>query len=455
MFGRTRSLARTAWAAPLAILLLTAGTAAAQVEIAASRTAVVDVSRPISLDVQDADIGTVLRSLASFSGTNIVASPRVEGKVTVKLEQVPWEEALIVILRAHSFDYVVENGIYRVDSASALREEALDVKKAERTVADLERLVMGIVALRYASADEVKDSLEQMLTKRGTIDVDVRTNALLINDIPDRVGIVQEMARELDTETPQVEINARLVDMDTRATRELGISWSVMNFKADGGNVVGSGVVNNPVQDPVGDFRIGTVQSYGDLMAKLEALQKDNRARLISNPVITTTDNREASILVGQKIPLIVSDEAGNAITQLTTIGIQLQVTPHINLPDHVTLDIHNEVSDLASEATVQGGVIINTNEADTRVLVRNGSTAIIAGMIRDVESTYERGIPLLKEIPLVGMLFKHSSKVAASRELVIFVTPRIVTTDYMERETIYYGEEALEDRSLDSPTIF
>ncbi len=120
--------------------------------------------------------------------------------------------------------------------------------------------------------------------------------------------------------------------------------------------------VTNQLQEAAGDFRIGTVQNFGDLMIQLQALEKDNRARLISNPVITTTDNREASILVGQKIPLIVADEAGNAITQLTTIGIMLRVTPHINEQDRITLDIHNEVSDLASQATVQGGVIINTS---------------------------------------------------------------------------------------------
>jgi type IV pilus assembly protein PilQ len=451
MFGRTRRLARRRWTAAAAVIvLLAAGTAAAQVEISASRKTAVDTSRPISLDVQDADISTVLRSLAGFSGTNIVASPNVEGKVTVKLDEVPWEQALAVILRAHSYDYVVENGIYRVDTAESLRQEALSAKKAERQVDDLERLEMGLVVMRYANVEEVRSSLEQMLTKRGTIDIDVRTNSLLINDTPDRVAIIQETAERLDTQTPQVEINARLVDLDERATRELGISWGVANFKADGGNVVGSASVTNPVQDPVGDFRVGTVQSYGDLMLQLEAMENENRARLISNPVVTTTNNREATILVGQKIPLIVSDEAGNAITQLTTIGIQLRVTPHINSPDKVTLDIHNEVSDLSSQATVQGGVIINTNEADTRVLVENGQTAIIAGLIRNVESTYEKGIPVLREIPVLGMLFKHSSRTKQSRELVIFVTPTIVTPEYMGRSSLTYGDEPLETRSLE-----
>jgi type IV pilus assembly protein PilQ len=372
--------------------------------------------KPISLDVQDAEIGTVLRSLAGFAGVNIVASPRVTGKVTVKLEDVPWEEALAVILRAHSFDYSEEGGIYRIDTAEDLRQEKLSVERARSQVEELEKLKLGMVVLRYANAKEVKDALEQMLTERGNIDIDVRTNSLLINDVQERVDMITGMAAQLDTQTPQVEINARLVDMDMKATRELGINWSLANFMSPGNNIYGSAAVDNPIQSPAGDVRVGTVQDWGDLMVKIEALENDNKAQLISNPVITTTDNREASILVGQKIPLIVADQAGNAITQLTTIGIMLKVTPHINSENRITLDVHNEVSDLSSQATVQGGVIINTSESDTRVLVQDGETAIIAGLIRRVESTLDSGIPVLQDLPILGALFRHSSKTQIGR---------------------------------------
>jgi len=392
---------------------------------------------PISLDVQEAEIGTVLRSLAGFSGTNIVASPRVEGKVTVKLEDVPWEEALSVILKAHSFDYVEEQGIYRIDTAEELRKEELDIQRARKQVEDLAQLNLGMVNLHYANAEETKDALEQMLTERGNIDVDVRTNSLIINDVDERVALIIEMATNLDTKTPQVEINARLIDMDSKATRELGINWTVNNFNSPGNNMNGSLAINNPVQNPAGDLKIGTVQNWGELMMQVQALEVANKAHLISNPIITTTDNREASILVGQKIPLIVSDEAGNAITQLTTVGIMLMVTPHINKDNQITLDVHNEVSDLSSQATVQGGVIINTSESDTRVLVENGETAIIAGLIRQIDGKLDSGIPLLMDIPLLGGLFKHSTNTKVSRELVIFVTPTIVNGEYMQRDRI------------------
>jgi len=271
---------------------------------------VVDMGKPISLDVQDAEIGTVLRSLASFSGTNIVASPRVEGKVTVKLENVPWREALEVILRAHSFDYVEEHGIIRVDTSEELRKEEVEAKRVSKQVEDLEKLEMGLVVLRYANADEVKNALEQMLTKRGMVDVDTRTNTLLINDVPSQVAVLKEMAKNLDTMTSQVEINARLLDMDARATRELGITWSVSNIKDAGTNVVGGIGVDQPIQSPAGDIKIGTVQSWGDIMFTIEGMERDNLAHIIANPIVTTTDNREASMLVGQKIPLIVADES-------------------------------------------------------------------------------------------------------------------------------------------------
>ena len=441
MFGRIRF---THTSVVVALLMVSAFGALAQDGDAVS-TAPADAvapgqeykTVPISLDVQEADIGTVLRSLAGFSGTNIVASPRVEGKVTVKLENVPWEQALGVILRAHSFDYIEEHGIYRIDTADELRKEELETQRARKQGEDLAQLQLGMINLHYANAEETKDALEQMLTDRGNIDVDARTNSLIINDIEDRVAIITEMAMNLDTKTPQVEINARLIDMDSRATRELGVSWGVSNFVAPGDNLNGALGINNPMANPAGTLAVGTVQNWGELMAKVEALETANLAHLISNPIITTTDNREASILVGQKIPLIVSDEAGNAITQLTTVGISLMVTPHINKDNQITLDLHNEVSDLSSQATVQGGVIINTSEADTRVLVENGETAIIAGLIRSIDGKLDSGIPVLMDIPLLGSLFKHTTHTKVSRELVIFVTPTIVTEGYMQRERI------------------
>jgi type II secretory pathway component HofQ len=156
-------------------------------------------------------------------------------------------------------------------------------------------------------------------------------------------------------------------------------------------------------------------------------LERTNRANIISNPRIVTADNREASILVGKEIPLIVADEAGNPITELTKIGIILRVTPHVNSDGTITMDLHPEVSELSSEATVQGGVIISMSEADTRVIVKDGETAVIGGLMNEVKSTFEKGLPILKDLPVVGSLFKYQNKTKRKRELIIFITPRIV----------------------------
>jgi type II secretory pathway component GspD/PulD (secretin) len=191
----------------------------------------------------------------------------------------------------------------------------------------------------------------------------------------------------------------------------------------------------NEIEDPGLGVRFGLVKSWGEVNATISALEKQNKVNIISNPRITTVNNREARILVGQKIPLIILDEAGNPITQLTVIGITLRVVPHINDQNRITLDLHPEVSDLASGATVQGGVIINTSEADTRVMVGNGETAVIGGLIRTNEVRTKTGVPILMNIPLVGSFFSQTGSTKAKRELLIFVTPRIIDSFTQEAE--------------------
>ena len=174
-------------------------------------------------------------------------------------------------------------------------------------------------------------------------------------------------------------------------------------------------------------MNFGLVGTDADFATTIQLLERDNRAEIISNPRITTADNKLARIIVGKKVPLVVADEAGNAITQLTTIGIKLEVTPHINQDGRVTLDLFPEVSDLSSQATVQGGIIIVTAQAETRVIVEDGQTAVIGGLIRTNEGSAHSGIPILKDIPLLGYLFRNTNKVREDRELLIFVTPKII----------------------------
>jgi type II secretory pathway component GspD/PulD (secretin) len=233
-----------------------------------------------------------------------------------------------------------------------------------------------------------------------------------------------------------VEIVARLVDVDHATSRSLGIEWSASNLDlGDAGAHEGISVTPGNVPSPAGTLKFGTVKGFGSIEATLTALETQNKANIISNPRITTVNNREASVVVGQQIPLIVQDFAGNAVTQLTTIGIKLSVTPHINVGNKITMDVHPEVSDLSSQATVQGGIIINTTMADTRVMVNDGQTAVIGGLIRSNESVTSRGVPVLMDIPLLGMLFKSNTTVKQKRELLIFLTPKIISEDTASNE--------------------
>jgi hypothetical protein len=381
----------------------------------------------INLDVQNADIHTVLRTLADYSGKNIIASREVEGEVTARLYDIPWQDALNSILRSHGFGYVEEHGILRVGVLQRLRSEELEEAAADRKREDLLPIETQVVKLAFADAEELKPSLADMMSPRGKLQVDARTNALIVSDIPAYVAKVAAMAGDLDGRTPQVEITSKLVDVSAEDQINLGIDWSGTNIQPQGAPIAINGRVNAPTTGAVGTLSIGTVQSWGQLSATIDALAKDKKANVVSNPNITTVNNREARILVGAKIPLIVADQAGNAITQLTKIGIQMSVVPHINSDKTITMDMHTEVSELSSQATVQGGVIIQTSEADTRVLVDSGETAIIGGLVRDVKAHTYTGIPVLQNLPLIGWFFRNTSTDNIKRELIIFVTPRLI----------------------------
>jgi type IV pilus assembly protein PilQ len=385
--------------------------------------------RRMSLDVQSADIETVLRSLSEFSGKNIVATKEVKGSCTLRLRNVSWRHALNILMETQNLGMVETGQTIVISTSDALRKEAMERNTAARAQEELLPLETRIVPVSYANGGEMAKSVEKTLTKRGHIEVDSRTNSLVVTDIDDRLDQAESMIRSLDTRTPQVEIVARLVDVVVDATRQLGIDWNVNNLDIfDGGGHEALHVNPGQVPNPAGSFHLGLVKNFGSLDATLTALEVQNKANIISNPRITTVNNREASVIVGQQIPLIVQDFAGNAVTQLTTIGIKLSVTPHINVGNKITMDVHPEVSDLASQATVQGGIIINTTMADTRVMVNDGETAVIGGLIRSNESTTKRGVPILMDIPLIGALFRSNSTTKQKRELLIFVTPKILT---------------------------
>jgi len=399
-----------------------------------------------SLDVDGADLRTVLRAISEFSGRNIVLGNNARGTVRIQLKNVAWQDALKAVLRANGLDYVEDGTVIRVDEASKLNAEKVERETANARTLELVPLETRIVKLNYANASELTGPLASSLSKRGSVQVEKRTNSLIITDLPTNLDAVSQMALQLDSQTPQIEITAKLVDVDATAIQSIGVVWNHgfqnSQFVKDNQNIpvylkpatsstgneqLGSGV-NTGIASPAGRITVGLFQKWGDLEAQLQVLASMNKANIISNPRITTVDNREAKIVVGQKIPLIVQDVAGNPVSQLQTVGIQLKVTPHLTSEKKIIMDLHPEVSDLASGATVQGGLIINTSEADTRVMVDDGQTAVIGGLIRTNETLVHAGVPILKDIPLVGLLFSSKSTSKQNRELIIFVTPKLVS---------------------------
>ena len=383
-------------------------------------------NQAMTIDVQGADIKTVLRSISEFSGVNIVSGPEVEGSVVIHLKNVPWKEALDTILKSQGYDWRDDYGIIRVAPTEQLQEDEIKAVTVERKKEEMGSLVTRAVKLDYISAEEAKTALSKMTTPRGSIDAEKGTNTLIISEVPKRADEIVAMVKEMDKKLSQVEIVAKMVDVDHEATRELGVNWAALNLNF-GNKAVGDVVTGQRLVSPYGTVRVGTVQSWGDLTMILDAMEKDNKANIISNPRITTADNQEARIMVGKEIPLIVSDEAGNAITELKKIGVILRCTPHVNSDGTITMDLHPELSDLSEQATVQGGVIITLQEADTRVVVRDGETAVIGGLISESDLLLRNGVPVLKDMPLLGPLFRFESKTKKKRELIIFVTPKLV----------------------------
>jgi len=384
----------------------------------------------MNLDVQGADVRTVLRSIAEFGGTNIVADREVEGPMSLKLVQVPWRRALDIVCQSAGLVAIEEEGFIRVATQHTWRDEGLDQQSTERKKEELLPLVTRIYNVRYASAKELKDAVAFALSKRGSAQVDERTNSLLINDIESRMGEVDKLVNSLDTETRQVEIVAHLVDIDRTLAQSIGIDWSLANLHSSSQQISGSAAVTEPLA-PVhtsGNLKIGMVRNFGDLEATLEALERKDQAHLISDPKITTVNNRKARILVGKEVPLITLDQSGNPVTELKKVGITLEVTPYINSENRITMDLHPEVSDLSAQATVQGGLIFTSTEADTRVMVNNGDTAVIGGLVRSTEDYTTQGIPFLRSLPIVGPLFGRKDVATENRELLIFVTPRVIT---------------------------
>ncbi len=371
--------------------------------------------RPISIDLENADILTVLRALSEYAGVNIVAGKDVKGTVTVRLHNVPWRQALDIILKASGYAYREDPGVIRVDTADNLDKQDYDLPVSSK-----------IYKLEFADPTEMLDKVKATLSPKGKANVDNRTNSIVVTEVDPIHQKIAQLVKILDTPTPQVEIMCRVVDVDANTSQGLGIQWTLRGLES---RILRADVTSNPEPTIVGYgiFNIGTVPSLAQVNAIITMLEETGKAQTVSAPRISAVDNEEAKILGGQRFGLPTRDISGNTIIQFYEVGTKLEVIPHINSLEEITMEIHAEVSELDRASALAGRPIITTSEADSKVLVKDGNTVVIGGFIRQKETQTVRGIPILKSIPILGALFRETLTTAESRELLIFITPTII----------------------------
>ncbi len=393
---------------------------------------------PISLDLKDADIKDVFRTISQLTGLNIVIDPEVRGTVTVQLEDVPWDQALDLILKQNSLGYVLENNIMRIATTSKLQSEESDrARLAEaRQAAEPTRTV--IKKLSYAKASEIVPTLQSVMSKRGAIVVDQRTNTLIIREIPTYLPAVLQLIDNLDTATPQVVIESRIVETTKSLGRSLGINWSVRG-KADtetgnttnlifpnkilGGIDVGLG--NGPT---VASLVLGNILNTFNLDVALTAAENQGLLKIISSPKVTSLTNTPALIQSGVQIP--VQTTVNNTTTVIyVDATLKLDVTPQITAEGTIllTVNVTKREPAVALNLSLGQNVPLTIREYRGQVLVKDGGTTVIGGIFQINDQDQNNMIPGLWKIPVLGNLFRNKTRTEKHDELLIFITPRIL----------------------------
>ena len=409
----------------------------------------------VSFDFQNADLRAVLRTFAEISSLNIVIDPEVDGRVDVALRDVPWDQAFALILQTNRLEYVLDGTIIRIAPSEVLRAEA----EARRRLAEEEALAGELVVftrtVNYARAADLANLItESVLSSRGQVQFDDRTNTLIMTDLVDRLTRADQLISTLDQAEPQVEIEARIVQVNTDYAQSLGIEWEI-NGRASPelGNTTPLSFPNRVevsgrnlgLQGPLGTAGAGTAVNLGavnptsaiglalgsvagafNLDVVLSALETEGKGRILSTPRITTQNNVTATIIQGDQIP--IQTVANNTVTvTFQDAALTLTVTPQITAADTVIMQIEldNDVADFSR--SVNGIPPIITQSATTTLQVADGETTVIGGIFESIETERRSRTPGLSRIPLLGWLFKSESNTENSDELLIFVTPHII----------------------------
>jgi type IV pilus assembly protein PilQ len=422
---------------------------------------------PINLDFKEGDILDIFRLFADISGLNIVVNPGITGKVTLKLNQVPWDQALDLILKANGLGYTRDGNVIRIARLADLQREEDDLRKLKENQALAGDLSVWRKSLSYAKAEEMEPTVRKVaLSPRGNITLDKRTNTMIITDLPAYIEKAKDLITDLDRATRQVEIEARVIVTTRNFTRDLGIQWGFLNQRTPQfGNTTGRSFPNSIIvngqgspgaglpadQDglapvagigtegrgyainlPAAAFNssigvsLGNIGGNFNIDAAITALERQGRGRLLSTPKVTTQNNQRAEIKQGVQIP--IQTNVNNTISvQFKDAVLTLKVTPQITEAETVILDIEVENNSPDFARAVQGIPPINTQAAKTIVLVRDGATTVIGGIYQSQEQTNQASTPFLGRVPILGYLFRNRSMTTQNNELLLFITPRII----------------------------
>ena len=393
-------------------------------------------SQLISLNLQNVTLGSVLKVMTQKSGINFLIGSGLVGKeINVYLEDVLVEDALAAIMRANGLWYTRQKGtnIYVITDAPEGPPVAT---------------ITEVMRPSFADATELGETLTAVLTESGSIVVDQRTNSLVVSDIPENMATLTSLTRDLDVQTGQVLIEAKIVEFTDESSAELGISWGYEDFESGGDDGSGSysyGSTFNNASDTEGvlELMFGKFDSFvsvQDLSAKIKAMKKDGLAKVLAKPRILTLDNREAEIEITRHLALakkVTYREGGDSTVEpiFGDVGVTLTVTPHVNNNEFVTMVIEPSVSSAQRSSYFPDEAIDTKNRsAKTTVMAKDGETVIIGGLLRtDVVETHFK-VPLLGDIPLIGALFRKSITSETETEVMVFLTPRLIGAESLAR---------------------
>jgi len=394
-------------------------------------------------DVHAAELRSVLRQLSAYSGRDIVSNDGIKATVTLSVTHKSWREILAIVCMVHGLAFVEEPSFIYVMSReqaatySASMGRGVDGSGGMPIGMDLGGpLVREVIPMRFTTASETGTAITPFLSQRGKLTAISHTNALVIVDTDDNLRQLKNLVAQIDIQTPQVSISCKIIQTTTAAVQQIGVNLGYIDVKNNftvgmvGANTNGPTILNTPSGGLTGvpggvTYGLLTPDKFG---AALDYLFQDRKTEIVAQPQITTMNNKEANISIGQQRAVIVKDDAGNSTTQMVSAATQLTVTPYVSGEGKIMLTLSTSKEDFLS--AIGQDVALSQQSAKTNVLVNNGETVVIAGLTKNEKRHTSTGIPFLKDIPILGYLFRRTDKGNDKEDLVIFVTPHIIHSE-------------------------